>query len=514
MKKTNRMTEFLKRNRYSILLGLSIFFFIIIFFIQVHPIYPYDADDWTYLYRWRDAYPSIYQYNPTRLLPEILTPICGELAMVLVYPIVGDITISVCILTSFVLATIITCYILLFFRMLQKTFLLKPSDCLLLSLLFFAFHFFLFAKYNGENQHLFYSFDLCCHYNYTIPNILASCYVLLFITNKYEYYSLKNQYLKQGVFLLGIYLVIFSHLFESIILIAYLGVLLLFELPAVLKKKEKIGELLLRYRLHISIIFIWLIALCFEANGRRAQDVEDISRQPFVEAIIDSSKKLIAVLVQQSNPFANVLLLIIFIVFGILFYKRRKEGNSFYQLFIVTIITAFVCCFYVILMAAKSYPYYILRLMTIYSVPFFILLAGFTCLAGIIHRKRWIISTIPYLLLLICCKMEHRGDTFQDVQTLLIKQNVQGIYKVTPDEILIQNNTIINTIIDADRRGEKEVSINVPKYDHVDNWPLAFYYGKRLGEFLYKYGIIDNRITVNVLPQNYYNSPNTNGRAN
>lgn len=504
------MITFVSRHRYSFLLGLSIFLFIFIFFTQVHPVYPYDADDWTYLYRWRDAYPTTSQYNPTRVLPEVLTPICGELAMVLIYPFVGNVTLSLCILTSIVLASAIAIYILLFYKMLQQTLCLQRADSFVLSLLFFAFHFFWFAKYNSENQHLFYSFDLCCHYNYTIPNIIASSFVLLFIINKYEYYNVNKQYIQRGFFLLCLYLIVFSHLFESIILIAYLGVLLLFQLLAAPKTKSSFYELSRKYRLHISIIISWLIALCFEAGGRRAQAVQDIAQQSFVDALIESTKNFVNLFVNYTNTFANILLLTVFAIFA--FYKYKKHSaKSFCNLAAMLLTCAIVCCIYVILMAAKSYPYYILRLMTVYSVPFFILLSGFICMGAIVRQNRKFVIVIPFIILLICSKMEHRGDTFLDVQTMNIKQEIQGIYKVSPEEIISQNDKLIGAIIDADKQGLKETTIVVNKYNHVDNWPLAFYYGKRLSEFLYKYGIIENRIKVNVLPQEINSTSKING---
>lgn len=506
------MISYIAKHRYSILLGISIFLFIFVFFTQVHPIYPYDADDWTYLYRWRDAYPSTTQYNPTRVLPEVLTPICGEIAMVFVYPLVGNITISICILTSLVLAFTITAYMLLFYKMLKKNFDLKQSDSFVTTLLFFAFHFLLFAKFNGENQHLFYSFDLCCHYNYTIPNIIASCFVLLFIIYKFENYSLTKSIIRDGFFILGLYLIIFSHLFESIILIAYLGILLLFQIFSAIRTKVPIKKLARKYILHISIIVVWLVGLCFEVNGRRAEAVQDIAQQGFFDAAIASAKTLINMLFLHTNIFADILLLTIFVAYIVLFIRNKKERSSG-NLVAMLLSTALTCCIYLVLMAAKSYPYYLSRLMTLYSVPFFVLLAGFIGLASIIRKERKVVVVIPFLLLLIVSKMGHRGDTFQDIQTLLVKQEIQGTYKISPKEILVQNDQFINAIIEADRRGEKETTISVPKYNHVDNWPIAYYYGKRLGEFLYKYGFVSNRIKVTICAQNLNTEDNNNGRT-
>ena len=52
-----------------------------VFFIKIHPIMLFDADDWTYLAFTRTSklLPSRNEWNPTRILPENLMPLAGYL---------------------------------------------------------------------------------------------------------------------------------------------------------------------------------------------------------------------------------------------------------------------------------------------------------------------------------------------------------------------------------------------------------------------------------------------------
>lgn len=494
------MIQFFDRHKYPLLLGLFVFAVIYVFFAQIHPVYPYDADDWTYLHNWRDMYPSTAKYNPTRVLPEILMPFCGELSMMLVYPFVGDITISVCILSSIVLALSISMYMLLFYRMLRKVVKLEQSGSFILTLLFLIFHFFLFLNSDWDNQHLFHSFDLCCHYNYTIPNIWASCLVLLFITDKFEDFSLNSKPVIKGFFIVSLYLIVLSHVFESIILIAYLGVLLLWQSIIAIKKKESFLRLGRKYIIHISVIVFWLVILIFEANGPRARAVQNIAQNTFSSALIESIRNFMNMFVYGTNRIADFFLIASLIAFGILTY-RDKNYRKFNKNVILTIGAFAICSIYLALMAAKSYPYYLLRLMTLYAAPFFFLLSCFFALAVVLKKHRKIVVLFPFLLLFFFSKIERYGETFQDIQTLNIKQEVQGTYRISPQDILRQNRRNIQFLIQADKMKEEHPVILVPKFDHVDNWPIADYYGLRLGRYLYKYGFISTPIKAAIEPQ-------------
>lgn len=485
------------------LLGIGIFFTIFVFFTQAHPIYPYDADDWTYLYHTREAYININEYNPTRILPELLMPACGWIAMNVAYPIVNDITTAVCITSSLLLALLISIYMLLFYQMAHCKLTLSRLQSFILTLIFFVFHFLFLRHQEQGNEHLFYSFDLCCHYNYTIPNIIASSFVLLFITKGFEIFNLKNHLIGKGIFFLLLYLTILSHLFGSVILITYLASHVFIQFIALRRKTETFNWRAFgrRYILHLSIIGCWLAALPFEAFGKRASDVSNIAQTTLGDSLIESARNLKNVFLYHTNGLAITFVLISLSAYLIIVFasKRKKESTSL-ALPGTLLLSFMLCCAYLILMAAKSYPYYILRAMTVYAAPFYLILLALVCAATIINRKRQLAAILPFLLLLFSCNSVRQGNTFLDVQTLTIPQKIQGNYCIPINEIPKQNRQYISTIIKADQEGESEVSLVVPYFDHIDNWPIANYYGMKMSRFLSRFNLISKRIKVNIIP--------------
>lgn len=489
------MLYFLREHRFSVLLSLFVFIVIYIFFAQIHPVYPYDADDWSYLYHSRGMYPATSFYNPTRILPEILMPFAGEIAMAVVYPMVGDITISVCITSSIILALFITTYIVLFYRMLLKRASLSGPISFLLSILFLLFHFLFFRNQESGNEHLFYSFDLCCHYNYTIPNIVASSLVLLFVTDKFEYFNLKSQLLAKGILLLFIYLVCFSHLFGSIILISYLASYLL--VCYLFTTRKSLTDYVRRFILHIIAIIIWLGGLFFEINGKRADTISKIKGNSFVGSINETIHNFLYLFFDKTNTL--VILFICIVLFAYIIYNCKQKTKFSLQI-LAFAISAVICSVFIIMIGAKTYPYYILRSMTSFSVPFYVLLVSFVCLAFFIKKFTRISTILPFFLVFIYCDIEQTENTFLDVQTLMVKQDVQGMYRIPLPDILEQNNRNIRTIINAERQGKREAILFVPQFKQEDNWPIPTYYGKRLSRFLDKYGFLPDEFDVAIQP--------------
>lgn len=63
-------------------LMFSIFAFFMYFFTIAHPVYPFDIDDWGNMISMRWAHPIPYDWNPTKVLPEMLLPLCTEICYI------------------------------------------------------------------------------------------------------------------------------------------------------------------------------------------------------------------------------------------------------------------------------------------------------------------------------------------------------------------------------------------------------------------------------------------------
>ena len=67
-----------------------IFISFVVFFTLVHPIAPYDGDDWYNIIIERPPYPSLDYWNPTKVFPECFEPFIALLAAHLIVPLVSD----------------------------------------------------------------------------------------------------------------------------------------------------------------------------------------------------------------------------------------------------------------------------------------------------------------------------------------------------------------------------------------------------------------------------------------
>lgn len=488
------MKQYITTHRYPISLGIGVFFLIYIFFAIVHPIYPYDLDDWKIMLRVRELYPSIYEWNPTRVLPEVLMPRCGEFAMAVVYPLVGDITLSICYVTALLLSILITTYILFFYQYIRKKASLSCATSVLLSLIFLAFHFLIFRTQERENQHLFYSYDLTDHYFYTIPNILGSILVMIFMTQSGEFFHFGSSVVKKGFFLLSVYLLVFSNLFDSIILSSFLASLLLIRVIRARKENKTWKEIFKQYRLHIAIIALWLVAIGFEPFGGNAQEITT-QTQSVSDALMASARNMKHVLLFQTNTVAKTSILLAITLFLVLSFKNKEKFEERETLYVL-LLSSVVCTVFLVLLGAMSFPYYLLRVMSIYAVPFFIILCGFYCLAKLVKAFPKISIILPFALLFFLCNIERRGKTFQDVQTFLIPNEQQLCYQIPPAEILKQNRNNIETLITANKKGQDTLTLFVPKFKQDGNWPMSWSYGRNLSRFLLRYHLVTDKMEV------------------
>lgn len=93
---------------------LVIFGLFLLFFLIINPIIPYDADDWTYLSRFRIPLPLISEWNPTKVLPETLMPFGGwsaeHIFYKIFYKILNNYVLSVTVAGGILLALFVSLF--------------------------------------------------------------------------------------------------------------------------------------------------------------------------------------------------------------------------------------------------------------------------------------------------------------------------------------------------------------------------------------------------------------------
>lgn len=119
----------------SVKIGICALAFIsmFIFFTAVHPLCIYDSDDWRYIAYVRVPFPSISEWNPTKILPETLLPLSAKLGMYLFYPFSHDFIGSLSLMFAIVLSLFIMAYCLNFTMLYSELFHLKNVICIIIA---------------------------------------------------------------------------------------------------------------------------------------------------------------------------------------------------------------------------------------------------------------------------------------------------------------------------------------------------------------------------------------------
>lgn len=260
----------LNENLYLYLL-LAVFGVILFtFFTKITPVVPWNGDDWRYLSQYRMPYPGMGEWNPARVLPEVLFPLLGCFsAFFSTYFINGYLqAISVTFLSAFV------GMILFFYAVLydfSKTLFQERSSALFLTILVFILSFFLFKSTPANNFHLFsYSSftDLVFYFMTGILNISLSIYFINLYTSKNFKINICDY--QKGFVLLAIFLCQFSMTFSSLPTACVAFILLAFRyLDCYAKKKNFVSNPCFNDLCLFAILLAFITATLMDANGAR-----------------------------------------------------------------------------------------------------------------------------------------------------------------------------------------------------------------------------------------------------
>ena len=247
------------QHHYQIGLGIVTFSFFFIFYTLIHPLYILDLDDWTYMVQDRHFYPYI-TWNPSRIFPEILMPFCGIIAFKIIYPFIGDLTMSMCYVTSFVISIFASIYILSFERLIRIRFNIEVSTTFFLSLIFLSLHFLIYRIKEANNDYMFGEADVTCYYYYIIPLMLCASIVMIYMVMEYTGQAWSNRSpIVLGIEIVFLYFSIFSNLYPNILLISYVFIALLTNF---IRKRNRDYQIV-----YAIILTIWVFSALLETMG-------------------------------------------------------------------------------------------------------------------------------------------------------------------------------------------------------------------------------------------------------
>ena len=474
------------------------FILMFIYFAKISPLVPYDADDWLFNGTIRLPFPMWRVFNPTRVLPEILMPMGGYLASLIIFPFTGKYIESITFVDAFIVSIFLVIVLYAFYLLLRQGFKYSTNTSLA-SEAFFLFSFFLIFKHvNVPSASAFWTVDLTCVFFYLIPGLLNIA-VLLIIARSKDFNISYKKYdnLKKGIFILVLYFSLFSNTQFNIILATFSFCVLL---KRAIKKEYKdkgITQIVKANMIYFLILLIWGITVIFDLNGGRANGLS--TRSSFSESLLISIHSFISLLKGINKYFLIISIVIVIssIVLNILGSKKKNyvESDKFLWLNIELILSSLLSLIYLLLAYAKSIPSYASRIDAMLAVLLLFLLIIGLDTAYLINRFNFIKMLVP--LAIVLCGF------------IALNFNCRPIYSLTggvnPSTAKKIDMYIINQVVKADKEGKSVAVVKVPENRDSNNWPQAFYLSRGLQNSLYSQGIISRRIPIKIRPDRKIN---------
>jgi len=477
----------------------AVFLFMLFYFTVLHPIPIMDGDDMVYIMHFRPAIPIPFSWNPSRVLPEVLMPLCGNLAGIMAAAGIGSFmncqVFSLALFLSFFIAFYVGCCV----NLMEKRMGLGRFPAVCLSILFLMLHFTIFRTQDSYNLHLFKSYDACCIFFYTIPTLLSCSLAMLFFSvDEPSDLILKGSMVKRAAVVTAIYFSVFSNLFGSVIFPAYMGCRLLFNLIKDIKSKFEFKSFLQKNYVYIAVVLLWLLAVAFEALGGRAGSLGSSGNgMSFAAKAAQSSANLFSAFSRTSLLFKLILgFSVIGAVAVLLFFRKKGERSA--ELFVLT--TTFSCCLisavFLILLCAATGPAYMTRPDVHCTVFSPLILIMVLCIGIILRKFAFLELFLPIALIFTFSMTNTELQTFADVNPISADGNVA---------LAIQND-ICEQIISGAESGADEITVYVLQSDdYAANWPHNSGIGNSFADFFLKFGLIDHPVDVTVIPSTEFN---------
>lgn len=469
----------------------TIFVIFVVFFSYIHPIVPYDTDDWWFMGIDRPSYPSISSWNPSKIFPERFEPFVSILGGYLIVPLVGDYISGITLTNAIIVSLFIIVYLWLVQKFIELRFPINKLTSHCLMAVFIVFHFLILRTDKENNDYLWYTHDAACYYHYIIPSLLCASMVLWLMRNDI------CRFKKGRVIALLIplfYLAICSNLYSSVIIISYIGSVLLLDLKKSRFVNKTFGSWFIcfirRNVPYLVILILWGIVQWYEVNGSRAS--YSSLHKPFLHCL--------KVTVLYFYSFRYNLWFLFVAVLALSGAKLIDYWHSKHNIWhigywqITILLSLFFSISYLVLLSSRVNPTYIQRSDIIFSYAFFFLLLVIMALAYLCTHIRYIGISMPLLFFFLLFLVNTPGKTFKDV----IEE-----YKPDLQTCINIDREIVQQILDADANGLDSVTINVPTYSkHSYNWPIMVtdYASQYYGHSLYLHNQTKREIKTIFIP--------------
>lgn len=465
------------------------FGFLYIWFSRVHPLMVYDVDDWTYLAYIRSALPLWGDWNPAKVFPEVVMPTISSIAHYALMPLIGDYLRTFTVVHALTVSGAVTIYLWCFSGMLRRLWKLSGLSNVLLSMLFFLFHFLVFRGKGYANLYMFHCVDLNCYYNYLIPALMGASMVMYMLGNEqFEAFVREGSPEKKGLALLILYFTVFSNLTTSGIPAAFAGSVLLLRLLQG-RKQFRLKAYCRDNAAYLLILAAWFVSAVFELSGGRAASAEQVS---LVSRLI-TSVYLLKEVIFTANPafWATVIGIVGLTVF--FFLRARGKGEAEKQYLpgtVMVLVAAAAMLVYLLLLCAVVDPEYMLRAEYLFGIFFYGFVLVMLAAAYLVRKKPGLLMILPLLLAVLLSQVNTDGRTFQE----------SNKYNIQPQICDAVSRDILDQIMTAAEAGQITMTLYVP-YNvadpyTTDNWPHTLELMPRIPGALYEHGLLLNKIAI------------------
>ncbi|MCL2253109.1 MAG: hypothetical protein FWC09_01570 [Lachnospiraceae bacterium] len=488
-------------NKLAVFFAFLVFIVIYLYYSVADPILLRYDDDWRYFGIFEShPIPLVGWWNVTRLLPEHLMPLIGYISSFLVYPLTGDYLVAASITLAIVKAIFLMILFLVIYRLFTTLCENKNLNAML-SILTMMIFFAIFKDNPADNEHMFYSSQYTLYFYYVFPNILNSIIILELLRQIYIRDSLlaTPPGLTKGWLFVGIYFGIFSMLYAAGILFTFSAAVLVWRFYPAFREKGKFLTKLKKFNLDFfknyliaAIIFFGtIIAIPLELSSGRSKEPLDktyfgsVFSMEFAGRIGESVYNVFLLVRSINNYVFGLMFLITTAAFIVCYKKKDFMTNKVIRLALLCLASAVINFVFIVLVAAKSGPYYISETRCAYGVFYFMILFISFLLVHILTELKQLVICVPLIVVLIFCVMINSSYPYKMSST-------------DKDKALV--NTFIPLFIQADDEGATSIDLYVP-FNSPEKWGVDC-----LSETLYNHKITKNKIIIN----NYLICPDDN----
>ena len=469
---------------------IFIFAFFFLWFSRIHPLIPFDGDDWTYLSYTRLATPVWGAWNPSKVFPEIVYPFFSTIAAFALTPLIGDYISAQTLMHAVVISAAITGFLWCFARLERRLFSFSRMTASVLTVLFLAVHFLVFRTDEENNVHLLYCVSLNCYYNYLLPMLLSASLVMLLLTSDtIETFVKTGKPELKGLFFLVIYLAIFSNLPASGILAAYAGSRILLSLIRH-RKHLKLKPLMEENAFFLGILALWLVSAVFELSGGRAGSA---AMGGSILSQLRQTCFLLKNVVLGSNRLFlgfSVVVVAAALVCMLLDGGIRSLNGTLSSVLAVFLISAAAMTVYMIVLCAAVGPAKITGAEYLFAIYFHVFLLELLALGYLVERFPRLMLVLPLLSVVLVSNINTNGNTFREI-------NTSGLPAERCGEL---GRYIIEQYQQADEAGQQEMVLRLPQFtsdpDNGDNWPYTLSLVHRISDTMYNHGLTSRLIDI------------------